>query len=64
MPAPAAGAFVPVVATGIATPTRAVRVGALLPNGVKLELDGMNPGDVAVLLRLLGELPCSGSTPG
>lgn len=64
VPAPAVGAFVPVVATGIATPARAVRVGALLPNGVKLELDGMNPGDVAVLLRLLGELPCSGSTPG
>jgi transposase len=64
LPAPGACAFVPVVATNVAAPARAVRVGAQLPNGVKLELDAIDPGDLVVLLRLLGELPCSGSKPG
>jgi hypothetical protein len=39
-------------------------LGAQLPNGVKLELGAVDAGDLAVLLRLLCELPCSGSTPG
>jgi transposase len=61
---PAPGAFVPVVATSVATQARAVRVGAQLPNGIKLELGAADSGDLAVVLRLLCELPCSGSTPG
>jgi transposase len=64
LPAPGACAFVPVVATNVAAQARAVRVGAQLPNGVKLELDAIDPGDLVVLLRLLGELPCSGSKRG
>ena len=56
--------FVPVVASEVAPPKCAVRLGAELPNGVKLELGAADSGDLAVLLRLLCELPCSGSTPG
>lgn len=57
-------AFVPVVATRVAAPSSAVRLGAQLPNGIKLELSAAGPDEVALLLRLLCELPCSGSTPG
>jgi len=65
MAAPAVGsAFVPVVATRVAAPSSAVRLGAQLPNGIKLDLSAAGPDDVALLLRLLCELPCSGSTPG
>jgi transposase len=65
MVAPAVGsAFVPVVATRVAVPSSAVRLGAQLPNGIKLDLSAAGPDDVALLLRLLCELPCSGSTPG
>ena len=56
-------AFVPVVASEVAVQKGAVRLGAQLPNGVKLELGAADSGDLAVLLRLLCELPCSGSTP-
>jgi hypothetical protein len=55
--------FVPVVASSVPAPANALRLGAQLPNGVKLELGAVDPGDLAVLLRLLCELPCSGSTP-
>jgi transposase-like protein len=57
-------AFVPVVATRVAVPSSAVRLGAQLPNGIKLDLSAAGADDVALLLRLLCELPCSGSTPG
>jgi len=65
MAAPAVGsAFVPVVATRVAVPSSAVRLGAQLPNGIKLDLSAAGADDVALLLRLLCELPCSGSTRG
>ena len=57
-------AFVPVVATRGAAPSNAVRLGAQLPNGIKLELGAVGPDEVALLLRLLCALPCSGSTLG
>jgi transposase len=57
-------AFVPVVAAEVAPQKCAVRLGAELPNGIKLELGAADAGDLAALLRLLCELPCSGSTPG
>jgi len=65
MAAPAVGsAFVPVVATRVAAPSSAVRLGVQFPNGIKLDLSAAGPDEVALLLRLLCELPCSGSTPG
>ena len=57
-------AFVPVVATRVAAPSSVVRLGAQFPNGIKLDLSAAGPDEVALLLRLLCELPCSGSTPG
>ena len=57
-------AFVPVVAAEVAPQKFSVRLGAELPNGIKLELCAADAGDLAALLRLLCELPCSGSTPG
>jgi transposase len=62
--APVGSAFVPVVATRVVAPSSAVRLGAQLPNGIKLDLSAAGPDEVALLLRLLCELPCSGSTPG
>jgi transposase len=59
-----ASAFVPVVTRGVPAQASELRFGAQLPNGIKLELSEVDPGDLAVLLRLLCELPCSGSTPG
>jgi transposase len=56
--------FVPVVASSVPGRASAVSLGAQLPNGVKLELGAVDAGDLAVLLRLLCDLPCSGSTPG
>jgi transposase len=65
-PAAATGgsAFVPVVATIGQARSSEMRFGAQLPNGIKLELSAVGPDEVALLLRLLCELPCSGSTPG
>ena len=57
-------AFVPVVATNAPARSRQVRFGAQLPNGIKLDLSEVGPDELALLLRLLCELPCSGSTPG
>jgi len=57
-------AFVPVVATRVAAPSSAVRLGAQLPNGIKLDLSAVGPDELTLLLRLLCELPCSGSTLG
>lgn len=56
-------AFVPVVATRGSAPSSAVRLGVHLPNGIKLDLSAVGRDEVALLLRLLCELPCSGSTP-
>jgi transposase len=57
-------AFVPVVATKATARASEMRFGAQLPNGIKLDLGAVGPDEVALLLRLLCELPCSGSTPG
>lgn len=57
-------AFVPVVATKAPARSSPVRLGAQLPNGIKLDLSEVNPHELSLLLRLLYELPCSGSTPG
>lgn len=57
-------AFVSVVASRVPAPSSEVRFGAQLPNGIKLDLSAAGPNERALLLRLLCELPCSGSTPG
>ena len=65
MSVPAIGsAFVPVVARGVPARSSELRFGAQLPNGVKLDVSAVGSDEVALLLRLLSELPCSGSTPG
>jgi transposase len=56
-------AFVPVVAAKAPARSVSVRVGAQLPNGIKLDLSAVSSDDLSVVLRLLCELPCSGSTP-
>jgi len=65
MAAPAiASAFVPVVRSGVPARSSELRFGAQFPNGIKLDLSAAGPDEVALLLRLLCELPCSGSLPG
>jgi transposase len=59
-----ASAFVPVVTRGVPAQSSELRLGAQLPNGIKLDLSAVSRDEVATLLRLLCELPCSGSTPG
>ena len=59
-----ASAFVPVVAAQAPTRLSALRFGVQLPNGIKLEVSEVNSNEWSLLLRLLCELPCSGSTPG
>ena len=59
-----ASAFVPVVTRGVPAPSSELRFGAQLPNGIKIDLSAVGCDEVALLLRLLCELPCSGSTPG
>ena len=56
-------AFVPVVTSVVPAPSSELRFGAQLPNGIKLDLSAAGPNEVALLLRLLCELPCSGLTP-
>lgn len=57
-------AFVPVVAAKVPARTSPVRFGAQLPNGIKLDLSEAGPSELSAILRLLCELPCSGSTRG
>jgi transposase len=64
MAAAMGSAFVPVVTTNATARPRQVRFGAQLPNGIKLDLSEFGPDELVSLLRLLCELPCSGSTPG
>jgi transposase len=59
-----ASAFVPVVTRGVPAQSSELRFGAQLPNGIKLDLSAVGRDEVALLLRLLCELPCSGSPPG
>ena len=64
MAAAIGSAFVPVITTHAAGRPGQVRFGAQLPNGIKLDLSYVGPDELVSLLRLLCELPCSGSTPG
>jgi transposase len=57
-------AFVPVVQAKIPAELGRSSLGAVLPNGVRLELSELGPDELPTILRLLAELPCSGSTPG
>jgi transposase len=57
-------AFVPVVQAKTPATLGRSSLGALLPNGVRLELSQVSPDEVPEIVRLLWELPCSGSTPG
>ena len=57
-------AFIPVVAAKVPVQSRPVQFGAQLPNGIKLDLSAVSSDDLSVVLRLLCELRCSGSTPG
>ena len=57
-------AFMPVVTRSVPARSSEVRLGAQLPNGIKLDLNAVGETELALLLRLLCDLPCSGSTPG
>jgi transposase len=62
MVASGGSAFVPVVAAKAPARSQPVRFCAQLPNGIKLDWSAVDPHELALLLRLLNELPCSGST--
>lgn len=57
-------AFVPVVDVKPRAKAGDGSLSAELPNGVRLELSQYSPDDLPRILRLLSELPCSGSTAG
>lgn len=40
----------------------ASRLGAELPNGIRLDLTGLSRDELSQVLHMLGALPCSGST--
>ncbi|WP_059586742.1 hypothetical protein [Burkholderia ubonensis] len=57
------------VVTSAAAPTSAksaavFSLNVYLPNGVSLELSQANFDELAMLVHMLGRLPCSGSTKG
>jgi transposase len=56
-------AFAPVVSVMALEPP-GFTLSVVLPNGVKLELQGMRPGDLPPLLNDLAGLPCSVSNRG
>lgn len=56
-------AFVPVVTAKPAAKASVSGLGAELPNGVRLDLGRLDAQELPRMLRLLCELPCSGSTP-
>jgi transposase len=60
----ALSAFVPVVEAKTPARPAHARIGALLPNGIKLDLSDAGLDELSSILRLLGTLPCSGSTRG
>lgn len=57
-------AFIPVVPAKTAVKPGRSRLEAHLPNGVRLDLSQVAANELPEILRLLCELPCSGSTPG
>jgi transposase len=56
-------AFVPVMTVPAPEPS-GMSLSVALPNGVELELRGVEPGDLASLLSHLASLPCSASNRG
>jgi transposase len=60
--APPLPAFAPVLSLAVPKPTGA-SLNVVLPNGVKLELQAVEPTDLPPLLICLAGLPCSISTP-
>jgi transposase len=59
-----ASAFVPVVPVRAPAKAGPLNVGAVLPNGVKLNLSELGVGELSLILKMLSQLPCSASTPG
>lgn len=57
-------AFVPVVQVKAPERTWRWRLGAQLPNGVKLDVSEIGLDELSSFLKLLCQLPCSASTPG
>ncbi len=47
-----------------ATAASAVGLQARLPNGVAIDLDGLDPSHLAAVIETLGRLRCSVSTKG
>jgi transposase len=56
-------AFIPMVSTVAPEPT-ALALSVVFPNGVKLDLNGMDSAALPQLLTCLVRLPCSASIPG
>jgi len=59
-----ASAFVQVVPPKHAAAVKQVGVVARLPNGINIELGDSGAAELATILRLLWQLPCSSSTRG
>ncbi|MBF6650919.1 transposase [Methylobacter sp. BlB1] len=60
---PTLPAFAPVLSLATAQPTGS-SLSVVLPNGVKLDLQGVKLTDLPLLLNCLAGLPCSASNPG
>jgi len=59
----ASSAFAQVVASQPAIAKVRSSLAAKLPNGIRIELSEIGTNELSAILRLLCELPCSGSTP-
>ena len=59
-----ASPFIPVVQVKASAKTSPVRFSAEFPNGVKLDLSDVGVEGLPLILKLLCQLPCSGSTQG
>ena len=56
--------FVPVVQAKSRAKTSPLRFSAKFPNGVKLDLSDLGLDELPSILKLLSQVPCSGSTQG
>jgi transposase len=52
-------AFIPVMEMKLPVQTSSLRLGAELPNGVKIELSGFGSNELSTLLQTLCAMPCS-----
>jgi len=59
-----ASSFVPVVGVKASAKTSPLRFSAELPNGVRLDLSDVGVEELPLIMKLLSQLPCSGSTQG